>query len=316
MDYATLSAGLTEAATLIGGDTSGEIEKLLALGEAVPVSVLKVQLDALQPQIDELKAKADAQEKITEKADELWGDWLDDFDDPTEDEINKYFALRKVQDKQTKQIKKEYKLRDASYLAVILRMLGDKRAEVEAAAEAAILPKKKSKSKGKVSGTRRAKGETDAWYKNAEADGKADYKKGMYACKSDIADKTIYEDNMKVFKVGEADPRNPAKTLTKDLTKYQYKGVVRDDPIQDEGNTNRCRGAVAWKAGRMGCKFAYNNGFKGSVMAQCSALNNGKGDFCEKCSTKQIDYFDKERKYTKANLPWCEAFGDECVKIE
>ena len=73
----------------------------------------------------------------------------------------------------------------------------------------------------------------DEWVINTEADAKAQYKSGMYASKIDFDKKAIYKEQMKVYRSGEADPRKPKDTLEKDLVKYQFKAVVRSEPICD-----------------------------------------------------------------------------------
>lgn len=308
MDYQTISTRLTEAADLLGGKVAEDIGAVLALGEAVPIAMLEVQLKSIQPEIDEMEQRKSVQDKIDEKADELWDDYVKKFDDVSEEQIKKYFYTQNVKGE------RKYRLKDNANLKLAVSLLMKAREGIDEQAEAMVLPKKVRRRAGGADGVRRPKGSTEAWYKNTIEDGEAEYKVGMYACQTDIANKQTYEDNMKIYKVGEKDPRNPTEILANDLTKYQYKGVVREDPIQDEENQHRCRGAVAWKAGRMGCEYAKQKGFKGSVMAQCSEQLAVAG-FCSKCEKKKIDYFDKNNKYKKANLPWCEAFGDELVEI-
>lgn len=314
MDYQTISTRLTEAADLLGGKVAEDIAAVLALGEAVPIAMLEVQLKSIQPEIDEMEQRKGVQDKIDEKADELWEDYVGQFDEVSKEEIKEYFHQTHVKaPKGGGETRILYKLKDNANINMVVSLLMKARKTIDEQAEAMVLPKKVRRRAGGAEGVRRIKGSTEAWYKNKVEDGEAEYKVGMYACKTDIRSKNTYEDNMKIYTVGEKDPRNPTEILENELTKYQYKGVVRDDPIQDEENTTRCRGAVAWKAGRMGCEYAKKKGFKGTVMAQCSEQT--QDDFCSKCAKKKTDYFDKNNKYKKANLPWCEAWGDELVEI-
>ena len=309
---ADLIAELTKVGEVLGGEVKDTIEKTLALGDALPDMVLTSLLDTHKKQVADKEASISLDEKIDDLADKLFEKQVEDAD-VEEDTIADYFKEKLIKSKPSG----VWMLRDKTQMKLMVKLMEDARGGARAEAEKQLKPKKKT-TKKKGSGTRRVKGETDAWFKNEKEDGEKEYVKGKYACKTDLDALTTYEDNMKVYEVGTNDPR-PDKEgeLTKDLTKYQFKGVVRDDPIQEEGLARvRCRGAVAWKAGRMGCAFAMENGFKGSVMAQCSEKDTSIDGYCKKCAGKKLDYYDKDNKYKKANIPWCEAFKGECVKIE
>ena len=164
---------------------------------------------------------------------------------------------------------------------------------------------------------RRSSGdEVEEWVLNTEDDARAQYKSGMYASKYDLQQKAIYKEQMKVWNKGTTDPRDKSKTLEKDLVKFQYKAVVRTDPIAD-AEADRCCGAVAWKAGRYGSEWASKKGFKGSVMSQCSKQVKG-GGFCAGCKGKGIDFFADDSKYKKSGISYSMGYSGDglCVLIE
>jgi len=300
---------------LLSEEKQGQIQATLALGDALPDIAINGIYQTAKVEVAEAAAEFKAKKDAAARAEEIFQKGLDKYEeyDYEQEWVVEKKGMKK-KDKETGEMVVQpstYIIKDKRLACLLLSVIKHEKKEAERLAN----PKKNKVGK-KTSGTRRKKGDTDEWIKNTEEEAKAEYKAGMWACKTDLENKSIYKDNMKVYKVGVADPRDPNDgELTKELTKYQYKAPVRTDSIQDEADKTRCRGAVGWKSGRYGCQFAADKGFKGAVMAQCSE-KSVDGGMCAKCvKNKAADYFNKDNKYKKANLSWCEAFGDEFVKI-
>jgi hypothetical protein len=286
-----------------------QVKATLAI-EGIPDIVISSIYGALEEQMADIIKAAEEEKKIEEFAEQLFQETLDGYQ---EWEENPWMKEGKGKCKENgKMITTSYKISDKRIACLLLKVLKEEQAQAKRRAQ----PKKGGGKK--LSGTRerRKKGATDAWYLNTEEDAKGEYKKGMWACKTDIEAGSTYEDNMKVYEKGKDDPR-PDKTgkLENDLTKYQYKAPVRSDTVYDAEDGGRCKGAVGWKAGRYGCKFAADKGFKGTVMAQCSSKAGGSG-YCDKCGKTSIDFFSKSNRYIKADIPWCEAFDGEFIQID
>jgi len=294
---------------LLAEEKQGQIKAALDLGDALPDIAVSGIYDAAVAEAEGALAEFKAAKAIAEKEEEIFQKGLDkyeEWDDAQEWVVEKKGVKKKGQSEATT----TYIIKDKRLACLLLSVIKDEKKEAKRLANP-----KKTKGGKKTSGTRRKAGDTDEWIKNTEEEAKAEYKTGKWACKTDIENQSLYKDNMKVYKVGVADPRDPNDgELTKDLTKYQFKAPVRTDAIQDEADNTRCRGAIGWKSGRYGCQFAADKGFKGAVMAQCSEKVKD-GGMCSKCAKNGVDYFNKDNKYVKAGIAWCEAFGDEFVKI-
>lgn len=289
-----------------------QVKATLAI-EGIPDIVISSLYGALVEQMADIIKAAEEEKKIEELAEQLFQETLDGYKEWDKNNWieQKVMSVKTKENGETKKIP-YWKITDKRVACLLLKVLKEEQEEAKRRAQ----PKKGKGGGKKLSGTRRKKGETDAWYLNTEEDAKGEYKKGMWACKTDIEAGSTYEDNMKVYKKDTDDPRpdNTGK-LEKDLTKYQYKAPVRSDPVYDADNENRCKGAVGWKAGRYGCKFAADMGFKGTVMAQCSSKAGATG-YCSKCAKTSINFFSRSNKYIKADIPWCEAFDGEFIQIE
>jgi hypothetical protein len=227
----------------------------------------------------------------------------------TDENIKKYFK----QIKSGKQV--VWALKDGANLKIAANAIAAVKGEALSLAKQ--LADNKANHKKSGGKKRRSSGdEVEEWVLNTEDDARAQYKSGMYASKYDLQQKAIYKEQMKVWNKGTTDPRDKSKTLEKDLVKFQYKAVVRTDPIAD-AEADRCCGAVAWKAGRYGSEWASKKGFKGSVMSQCSKQVKG-GGFCAGCKGKGIDFFADDSKYKKSGISYSMGYSGDglCVLIE
>ena len=305
---------MTENLEIMTKEDKEQIETTLAMGDAIPDLVISCIYKGVVPQVQEaLKAKGD-KDKITDKAKELFVKAMTQSD---EDCADKYFKADFEDDDGRDVIQLKdcdgVKAEDiARYLSTCMSAV---KAKCQKDAEALFNPPKKKGGAKKTSGTRRKAGDADEWFKNTVEEAQAEYKKGVWASAQDIEEKTTYKEQMKIYKEGDKDPRgggDEGKTLVKDLVKYQYKAVIRTDNIQDKDDATRCRGAVSYKAGRYGSAYASKKGFKGAVMASCSAKAKA-GGFCDKCAINKLDYFNPDNKYTKAKIAWCEAWVDAGV---
>ena len=279
-----------------------QITKTLALGDALPDIAISGIYDANQATVKEALDKKNQKIKIRERANELWQEAIAAKE---QEETEEYFETDISEDGEERLY-----LRDEDNAGFIAWCLDNLFEEKEKLAKEELAPVIKKKTGKKNSGTRRQAGEADEWFINTEEDAKADYKEGVWATDADIKKKSVYRDQMKKYNIGDNDPR-PDKTgkLEKPLVKFQYKACVRTDNIQDEDEF-RCKGAVAWKAGRYGCAYAGEKGFKGSVMAQCSETTTANG-WCAKCAKKKVNYYDKENLYKKSKIIWSEAWSGE-----
>jgi hypothetical protein len=227
-----------------------------------------------------------------------------------------YFKKRKVKNPKTNEVSSTFTLKDNNLLPAILHLLSAKKDEIRKAVEAELNPPVNKVGKKKNSGTRRGKdADVDMWFKNTEEDALKDYDKaGNWTTVKDFDDKTVIKEQMKKYNVGDNDPRDGADgVLTKTLVKYQYKAVVRGDKFADATDETRCCGAVGWKTGIYGSKYAEDLGFKGAIKNQCVSKRAGDTRFCGKC---KVDYFDTANKYGKDGAigAWCKKFGDDVIK--
>ena len=296
----------------------GQITSTLELGDAIPDLVINSLYSQQVKAHADIQAEAERQEKI--KADAVacevavMNKPLTIGFDGDDGEVN----LANIKAYFTKvKSGKVYKwvLKDDANLGICANAI----ASVKGAA--LKLAQDKADGKGVKKPTRKRRSASDSieeWVINTEDDARKQYAFGMYASKYDLERKSIYKEQMKIFHAGETDPRDKSKTLEKDLVKYQYKAVVRTDPIFDCDDAKRCIGAVAWKAGRYGSEWASYQGFKGSVMSQCSKVRAAGSDYCAGCKSKGMNFFDEGQKYKKANISYYNGFkGDGvCVKIE
>jgi hypothetical protein len=287
----------------------GSITSTLELGDAIPDLVINSLYDQQFKAHANILAEAERQEKIKAEAIRLEGVVMKlpitiGIAEDSEQLTKKYFTKIKVGKQQ------RWVLKDDANLTICAN-------SISAVKSRAIWMAEKPKSTKTTRKRRSASDKVDEWVINTEGEAKAQYKSGLYASKIDLEKKSVYKEQMKVYRAGESDPRKPGDTLENDLVKYQFKAVVRSEPIFDGEDKKRCVGAVAWKGGRYGSEWASYKGFKGSVMSQCSKFRQA-GDYCDGCSKKQINFFDTKNRYKKANISYWEAFkGDGvCVKIE
>tara|TARA_R110002096_G_scaffold54433_1_gene140362 strand:- start:41 stop:1012 length:972 start_codon:yes stop_codon:yes gene_type:complete len=309
---------LTDNLGLMSDADKGQIEATLALGDSLPDIVIKSLYDGVMPQLEAaLKGKAD-KVKVADKAKELFVEAFEDT--PVDTTLVQSGFVKLVGPDNTIQLIDYEGVSAGQLVGYIQKVLKELKEKCQVEAQTLINPPVKVPKKKTSGGARRKAGEADEWVINTVEKAQAQYKTGVWASKADIEQKTTFKEQMKTYGVGDADPRDASRTLDKDLVKYQYKAIIRADNIQDEeDSTTRCRGAVSFKAARYGSAYATNKGFKGGVMAQCSATGNtGGGGYCVKCAVKKTDYFNTENKYKKADISWCEAWVDEGIfqKIE
>lgn len=304
---------------LLDDDLKGQIEATLklaeTLGDQLPDLVISATYEQVAPVLTAAMKEIKSERLIKDKAKELF---VAGFEDTPDD-------IKLIQTQFVKLIKEDGTIQLIDYEGVsagqlvgyLHKMLKELKDKCLVEAETLINPPTVKVPKKKTSGgTRRKAGEADEWFKNTVEDAQAQYKAGVWASALDIEAKTTFKEQMNIYKAGATDPRDDTRTLDKDLVKYQYKAVTRSDNIQDEEDSNRCRGAVTFKAARYGSAYAAKKNFKGAVMAQCSAT--GKDGYCAKCAVKKVDYFNTDNKYKKADISWSQAWVDEGVfqKIE
>ena len=324
-----MEAQLTEHRGVFTEAEVEQIDAVIKQDPPYPDFVFNPFYEQMEGKIAEAIAVKEKAGKLDAMAVERWDAYVSGLEQEGVDVapliVADYFKQRKVkvkdEDGKTKSgTVLQFTLIDNNNLSAILTLLNDKKTDIRKAVELELNPPPVKEGKKKTSGTRRGKGaDVDVWFKNTEEEALADYEKeGVWTTVKDFENKTVIKEQMKKYNVGDNDPRDGADgVLTKTLVKYQYKAVIRADKFADAKDLARCCGAVGWKTGIYGSKYAEDLGFKGAIKNACSGKRAGDTRFCAKCQKSgNKDYYDTANKYGKDGAigAWCEKFGDDVVK--
>ena len=232
------------------------------------------------------EAKKKAEDAITDKAGELWGDLLAE---KKETDWTEYFEEEEIHGN----IKLVLYNEDfAGWIAFKLDELYEEQLKK---AKAEANPVKKPKTSGS---------KKDQYNKDAPHHIHEDYTKekaialyeeeGFYF-NQDKEEGCVFEEKKK-YKVGQRNPIGEGK-LTEEMYMVKYKPVIRSISFCDKDDKNRCQAAVAFKPMRHASKYAKSQGIVGDCVVQCSEKTS-KG-MCDKCAKLgKTNFF--EYKYKKS----------------